>query len=58
MGQVSCSAQCDTAAGYSAGTVTISCNSATKTWNLPPSGTCSKPTGAVRAVLLSCATQD
>jgi hypothetical protein len=46
VGQASCSTQCDTAAGYSPGTVSMTCNTNTNTWILPPTGTCSKQTGA------------
>jgi hypothetical protein len=42
VGQASCSTQCDTAAGYLAGTVSMTCNTNTNAWNLPPTGTCSK----------------
>ncbi|WIA23482.1 hypothetical protein OEZ85_000227 [Tetradesmus obliquus] len=43
-GQASCSTQCDTAAGFSPGTVSITCNTATKTWS-PASGSCTSPSG-------------
>ncbi|WIA43976.1 hypothetical protein OEZ86_010362 [Tetradesmus obliquus] len=40
-GQAACSTPCDIAAGYSAGTVSITCDVATKTWS-SPSGSCTK----------------